>query len=140
MIDEKLLMALRERAARQGVLTTDDLRAVLPIDTLSADDLAMVVLQLEDSGVSLEVPDDLLGSSRRRTPTSSQTPVFQLPGAQAPVRNTSHRAPSPGVSPDSFAPHEPLVITATNADGWRFVAAAGAIVGLGALMLFYFTR
>ena len=88
MIDEKLLATLRARAARQGFLTTDDLRAVLPIDTLSADDLAMIVLQLEDVGVSLEVSNNLLGSSRRQTPTSSQTPVIQLPGARR--RQASH--------------------------------------------------
>lgn len=140
MIDEKLLAVLRERAARQGVLTIDDLRAVLPIDTLSADDLAMVVLQLEEVGVSLEIPDDLLGSSRRHTPTSLQAPVIQLPGAQAPMGSTSQRAQAPGVSPDAFASQEPLVATAANSDGWKFVTAAAAIVGLGALALFYFSR
>lgn len=140
MIDEELLATLRERAARQGFLTTDDLRAVLPIDTLSADDLAMIVLQLEDVGVSLEVPDDLLGSSRRHTPTSLQTPVMQLPGAQAPMRNTSQRAAAPGISPDAFTSHEPLSATPVNADGWKFVAAAVAIIGLGAITLFYFSR
>jgi len=140
MIDEKLLATLRARAAQQGFLTTDDLRAVLPIDTLSANDLAMIVLQLEDVGVSLEIPNNLLGSSRRQTPTSSQTPVIQLPGAQAPMRSTSQRAAAPGVSPDAFASQEPLNVAAINVDGWKFVAAAGAIIGLGALMLLYFSR
>ncbi|MDP2358729.1 MAG: hypothetical protein Q8M31_22105 [Beijerinckiaceae bacterium] len=140
MIDDKLLATLRERARGQGVLTTDDLRAVLPIETLSADDLAMIVLQLEDAGLSLEVTDDLLGTSRRRRPTSPQTPVFQLPGTQTPVRSASQRAPAPGVSPDAFSPQEPIGATAANASGWKFVAAAGALIGVGALMLFYFTR
>ena len=96
--------------------------------------------KLEDVGVSLEVSNNLLGSSRRQTPTSSQTPVIQLPGAQAPMRSTSQRAAAPGVSPDAFASQEPLNVAAINVDGWKFVAAAGAIIGLGALTLFYFSR
>ena len=140
MIDGKLLATLRERAKGQVVLTTDDLRAVLPIKTLSADDLAMIVLQLEDAGVSLEVTDDLLGTSRRRTPTSPQTPVFQLPGTQTPVRSTIQPAQAPGGSPDAYAPQEPIGANAANADGWKFVAAASAIIGVGALILFYFSR
>ncbi len=140
MIDDKLLATLRERAAKQGTLTTDDLRAVLPIETMSADDLAMVVLRLEDAGVSLEVTDDLLGSSRRRTPSSSQTPVFQLPGSQAPMRSTSQHAAAPGVSPDSYASQQPMQAPASSVGAWKFVAAAGAIVALGAAALLFFLR
>ena len=109
MIDGKLLATLRERVKGQVVLTTDDLRAVLPIETLSADDLAMIVLQLEDAGVSLEVTDDLLGTSRRRTPTSPQTPVFNCPGrkrqceAQASPRRrrAGHQTPTRRRSPSA---------------------------------------
>lgn len=139
-MDDRLLAQLRERAERNGALTTDDLRAVLPIETMSADELAMVVLRLEDVGVSVDVSDDLMGSSRRRTPTSSQTPVFQLPGSQAPTRGASQHAAAPGVAPDSYASQQPVHAPASSIGAWKFVAVAGAIVAIGAAALLFFLR
>ena len=48
----------------QGGLTSEDLRKALPIDAMSPEDLALVVVHLEEEGVPVELDESLLGLTR----------------------------------------------------------------------------
>ena len=48
----------------QGGLTSEDLRRALPIDAMSPEDLALVVVHLEEEGVPVELDESLLGLTR----------------------------------------------------------------------------
>ncbi len=138
MIDEEQIKLLRRRAERQGALTTSDLREVLPVDEISADELALVVLQLEEAGVTIEIDEALMGASRRRTTTSPETAVINLPGARGGIRDVaSTRVSTPDLSADVFIPTEPVErATPKQPDAWRFVAAAALLIAIGALAAF----
>lgn len=142
MIEGEKIDLLKERAARQGALTTVDLREVLPVDQMSADELALVVVKLEEAGVSIELEEALMGSSRRLTPTSQQIPVINLPGAQGSAQNADMmQAAAPGLSPDVHRPSEPLYrATPEHTGAWKFVAAAGALIGVGVIAVFFLAR
>jgi len=54
------LDGLLELGRRQGGLTAEDLRHALPLETMSAEDLAGVVAGLEEAGVDVEIDPTLL--------------------------------------------------------------------------------
>ena len=142
MIEHEKIELLRQRASRQGAVTTGDLREILPIEQMSADELALVVLELEDAGVPIEVDEALMGSSRRRTPTAQQIPVINLPGAQGASRSVDPmQASAPGLSPDAYRSSEPIYRATPELVGaWKFVAAAGALIVVGAIAVFFLSR
>ena len=138
--DEKFGVLL-DRARRFGGLTTQDIMEVFPVQTMSANELAMLVLRLEDAGVPLELEDELIGGSRRREPTAPAAPAINLPGAQQPGRNERQPAPAPGLAPDAHRGTEPVQQAAPAGDsGWTFVVIAGLLVALGALGLLFLSR
>jgi hypothetical protein len=55
-IMDRLTMLGRER----GHLTTQDLRLNLPVDRMSAEEIALIVMQLEGSGVAVELEGSLI--------------------------------------------------------------------------------
>ena len=141
MIDDAVLRAIRERGARRGFVTVEDIRATLPIDEMNADEIAMIVVQLEDAGVSVELDEDLIGSSRRRGVAPQDVRAIELPGAPPGKPGATRPAPVPGVAQDAYETAEPINDTApTGPSGWIFVAAAAGVVALGALLLLFIYR
>lgn len=142
MIDEEKIESLRRRAQRQGPITTDVLREILPIEEMSADELALAVLQLEETGVMIEIDEALMGASRRRSTTSPETAVINLPGARGGIRDVaSTRVSTPDLSADVFTPTEPVErATPKQPDAWRFVAAAALLIAIGGLAAFLLSR
>lgn len=141
MIDDAGLAEIRERGSRRGFVTVEDIRATLPIDEMNADEIAMIVVQLEEAGVSVELDEDLIGSSRRRDVASQEAPAIELPGAPPVKPGATKPAPAPGVAQDAYATAEPINTTApAGPGGWIFVLAAAALVALGALLLFFIYR
>lgn len=55
MIDSGTLARLVALGRRKGHLTNQDLEAVLPVSAMSAEDIALVVVHLEDAGVPVEL-------------------------------------------------------------------------------------
>jgi hypothetical protein len=45
---------------RQGHLTTEEVRHALPVDAMSPDEIALVVVHLEDQGIPVELEESLL--------------------------------------------------------------------------------
>ncbi|MGE7415729.1 RNA polymerase sigma factor region1.1 domain-containing protein [Methylobacterium tarhaniae] len=112
----------------RGGLTPDDLRQALPVDRMSAEDIAMVLIELEEAGVPVD-PDEALLQPGRPLPPSG---AFRLPDPPAPAA-----APAP-------APEAPAAVTAPPAPSPRRAApgparggAHRAVVwaGLAALVL-----
>lgn len=59
-LDRTILDRLTSLGRERGHLTTEDLRLNLPVDRMSAEEIALIVVQLEGSGVAVELEDDLI--------------------------------------------------------------------------------
>jgi len=144
MIDGASLESLRRRGLQRGFLTTSDLREALPIHQMDADEIALLVVRLEEAGINVELEDDLddlIGSSRRRATTPQEPSSVDLPGAPPSRLDATRPAQAPGVTQDAYAAGGQVTETApANSRGWIFVAAAGAVIALGAAVLFALGR
>ena len=56
-LDRNTLDRLIALGRRQGQLTTEDLRASLPIESMSAEEIALIVVHLEESGIAVELEE-----------------------------------------------------------------------------------
>lgn len=74
-LDRNILDRLIDLGQRQGQLTTADLRATLPVEAMSAEEIAQVVVQLEERGVAVELETALLNPQTKSKP-------IQAPGAE----------------------------------------------------------
>lgn len=142
MIDEEKIEMLRLRSDRQGAIATGDLREILPVDEMSADELALVVLELEEAGVVIEIDESLMGSSRRRTTTSPQAAVINLPGASGGIGDiAATQVSKTDRSAHAFSPTEPVErATPEHSGAWRLVAGATIVIAIGALVTLLLSR
>ncbi|MDB5570439.1 MAG: hypothetical protein JWN93_1622 [Hyphomicrobiales bacterium] len=135
MIDRSAFQALVDLGRRKGRLETQDIARYMPVERMDAEDLALVLLELEQAGVEVELDDHLLTRTPAR-PTSPAPEVapIDLPGASprqkdpltTPVdAGSSFQAASPGLS---SAP------AARPAATGRLAKIAGGVAGLAALV------
>ncbi len=66
MISTTLVDHLMETGRQQGGLEIDDIRRALPVDTMSAEELANVLARLEEAGISVEIDSALLTPRHRK--------------------------------------------------------------------------
>ncbi len=59
-LDRTILDRLTILGRERGHLTTEDLRLNLPVERMSAEEIALIVVQLEGSGVAVELEDSLI--------------------------------------------------------------------------------
>lgn len=83
----------------QGWLGPDDLRRALPVDRMSAEDIALVLIELEEAGISVDPDEALLRTGRPLPPAG--TVRLPEPGAEAPP------PPAPEAPPAATAPPAP---------------------------------
>ncbi|WP_414474028.1 RNA polymerase sigma factor region1.1 domain-containing protein [Microvirga sp. M2] len=88
--DSDILGRLVSLGRERGHLTTADLRASLPIERMSAEEIALVVVHLEETGVPVELEESLL-------------PAHQKPAAPGP-RRSAQIIPFPGPRARQGAP------------------------------------
>ena len=94
MIDSSTMARLVALGRAKGHLTIEDLKAALPVDTMDPEDIALVVVHLEDAGIPVELDERLLG---RPSPAGPVTrPVAGSTTSTGPGR---HPPPTPGQSP-----------------------------------------
>ena len=74
IISADALRRLVATGRSQGGLTSEDLRRALPVDAMSAEDLALVVVHLEEEGVAVELDESLLGLTRANERRSGSRP------------------------------------------------------------------
>lgn len=65
MISTTLVDRLIETGRQQGGLEVNDIRRALPVDTMSAEELAEVLARVEEAGISVEIDSALLTPRHR---------------------------------------------------------------------------
>jgi hypothetical protein len=78
-IDKDTLQRLIALGQRKGRLSPEDLLTGLPVDRMSAEDIALVVLEIEEAGVPVEVEETLAMLARPGERPSMPVPVAPLP-------------------------------------------------------------
>ncbi|BCM84302.1 RNA polymerase sigma factor region1.1 domain-containing protein [Methylobacterium indicum] len=70
----------------RGGLTPDDLRQALPVDRMSAEDIALVLIELEEAGIPVDPDEILLRGGGTPLPAGAvRLPEPPAPGPDAPV-------------------------------------------------------
>ncbi len=113
---------------RRDGLTTEDLRQALPVAGMSADAIALVVIELEEAGIPVDLDQTLLGGGRG----PGAAPVPATPGPEA--------LPPPPAEPPAPATAAPRGAAPPNAapapgPGRAGAHRAVAIAGLAAVVL-----
>jgi Sigma-70 factor, region 1.1 len=62
MISTTAVDHLMQLGRRRGGLHIDDIRQVLPVDTMTIEELADVVARLEEAGIAFEIDENLAPS------------------------------------------------------------------------------
>jgi len=136
MIGRDTLDRLVELGRRRGRLTSEDLRTALPVERMAPEDIALVVLELEDAGVDVQVDDNLLARPGSPAP-APDLPVIDLPGTAPPRGEALSPAPTPGVA--AAAPGRPSPATRmapARRASWWFVISTFILIALLSLGLF----
>jgi hypothetical protein len=113
IISRDTLDCLVAMGRRDGGLTTGDLRRALPVDAMSAEDLALVVVHIEEEGVSVELDESLLGltraDGRRPGPGPDADGIVLSPAdtAETPSRSRPSMLSGPLPSPTTSASEYP---------------------------------
>ncbi|WP_165937964.1 RNA polymerase sigma factor region1.1 domain-containing protein [Methylobacterium segetis] len=136
-IDRNTLNLLIAFGKQKGRLSPEDLLAALPMDGLSAEDIALLVLEIEEAGVPVELEETLLTVSRAEGPPSVSNPLA-LPSEPAsgishqPRELTSATAPSLTTVglPAQDGSAQPVDGLADRTQVSRIVAVAGFITFL----------
>jgi hypothetical protein len=137
-LDSNTLDRLITLGRQQGQLTTLDLETNLPIHSMSAEDIALIVVHLEDAGVPVELDDSLMAPSPKpaAVPTRSAE-IIPFPDRAAASRMKKRSAPLQKASPVKAA--EPAFVQQEKRAAHWAVAIGGLLVlalMVGALILF----
>lgn len=137
-LDSNTLDRLISLGRKQGQLTTRDLETNLPIHSMSSEEIALIVVHLEESGVPVELDDSLVTPHAKPVSTSTRSAeIIPFPDRAASSRTKKRAAPlqkADPVQPDT----RPFVQREKRAAHWA-VAVAGLLVlvlMVGALILF----
>ncbi len=131
-IDRSTLDRLVTLGRTKGHLTNEDLQAALPVDSMGADDIALVVVHLEEAGIPVELDESLLTSQPSKPPT--ETHAFEILSPEKPVDSPSLERPDL-----SSLDIQPSLLS--NVHGSENQAASGAhkaiiLAGIAVLALF----
>ena len=137
MIDSSIIARLVALGRAKGHLTIEDLKAALPVDTMDAEDIALVVVHLEDAGVPVELDERLLGRpSTGRPPTRPVEVVLPATGPSRHPPRTSDQPLSGAEAQSSAEP--PKAEQRSGPSAHMAVLGAGillVLLALGALVL-----
>jgi hypothetical protein len=87
---DRLIALGRER----GHLTNQDLEANLPIASMSAEEIALIVVHLEETGVPVELDDSLLSPNAKVSPAPAKSAeIIPFPDRAAAARMKRRTAP-----------------------------------------------
>ncbi|MGO4389100.1 RNA polymerase sigma factor region1.1 domain-containing protein [Microvirga sp. 2YAF29] len=123
--DRTLLNRLAILGRERGHLTTEDLRLNLPVDRMSAEEIALIVVQLEGSGVAVELEDSLISPAPEPAPRRSAEII------PFPKRPTTDRARPRPVPLKPAMPHpvveDPIQVEETTPLSLWIFALAGVL-------------
>jgi hypothetical protein len=136
-LDSNTLDRLIALGRQQGQLTTRDLETNLPIQSMSAEDIALIVVHLEETGIPVELDDSLMAPHPKPNAAPARSAeIIPFPDRAAAARMKKRTAPLQKAPPAQAAPA--FVQQEKRAAQWA-VAAAGLLVlalMVGALILF----
>jgi hypothetical protein len=135
-LDRNTLDRLIDLGRRQGQLTTEDLRASLPIESMSAEEIALIVIHLEESGVAVELEDSLL------RPNPGPTPPATMSAEIIPFPRPAKPRPKPKVALLETVAAAPLAARPQPEAGpsraIHWIVAAAAVLALAVVGLVIF--
>jgi hypothetical protein len=136
-LDSNTLDRLIALGRQQGQLTTLDLETNLPIHSMSAEDIALIVVHLEDAGIPVELEDSLMAPHPRpaAAPTRSAE-IIPFPDCAAAGRMKKRAAP---LQKAVSAQAQPAFVQQEKRAAHWAVALGGLLVlalMVGALVLF----
>lgn len=121
-IDRSTVESLILLGQQRGGLTNQDLQAALPVGSMSAEDIALIVMQLEDAGVSVDLDESLsVGSQRTATPPRRSADILPFP-------KSPHGRPKSSPGPVSLET-KPRVLDAKRPMQPRVRGAHWAVIG-----------
>lgn len=82
MVTEAALNELIDRARRQGTVSLEDIQKVLPIDSMTMEEISYVLTRLDQAGFDLEIDPALLSTEGR--PASKGMPAAAPPETAVP--------------------------------------------------------
>jgi len=86
-VDNTIMDRLLLLGRKQGHLTNQDLQANLPVDAMSAEEIALVVVHLEEAGVPVELDDGMAASNPKIDPEPVRTAeIIPFPDRSAAAR------------------------------------------------------
>lgn len=137
-LDSNTLDRLITLGRQQGLLTTLDLETNLPIHSMSPEEIALIVVHLEESGVPVELDDSLMAPNPKTAaaPTRSAE-IIPFPDRAAASRKKKRPAPLQKAAAVQAA--EPAFVQQEKRAAHWAVAVAGLLVlalMVGALILF----
>jgi hypothetical protein len=99
-LDSNTLDRLIALGREQGHLTTQDLEANLPIASMSAEEIALIVVHLEEIGIPVELDDSLISVNAKPSPASAKSAeIIPFPDRTAAARMKRRTASLQKVSP-----------------------------------------
>jgi hypothetical protein len=72
-LDSTIMDRLAALGRKQGHLTNQDLQANLPVDAMSAEEIALIVVHLEEAGIPVELDDSLTAPNPKAGPAPVKT-------------------------------------------------------------------
>jgi hypothetical protein len=133
-LDRITLDHLISLGRRQGHLTTEDLRASLPVETMSAEEIALIVVHLEETGVPVELEESLLSPNPKPQPVPRKSAeIIPFPGPEARNRKKLKPkplkpAPAPAASQETEVKTKPVSYWIYTAAGLLALAVFGLII------------
>ncbi|MBA1157660.1 RNA polymerase sigma factor region1.1 domain-containing protein [Microvirga mediterraneensis] len=126
-LDSNTLDRLIALGRQQGHLTNRDLEDNLPIASMSAEDIALIVVQIEETGVPVELEDSLVSPNAKPSPAPVRSAVIiPFPDRAAAARMKQRKVPLQK-APSSAAATATSTVQRSRAAHWA-VAVAGVLV------------
>ncbi|MBB4041977.1 hypothetical protein GGR34_003661 [Microvirga flocculans] len=134
-LDSNILDRLIALGREQGRLTNQDLLAHLPVDAMSAEDIALIVIHLEETGIPVDLDDSLIASHAKPRPLprrSAEIIPFPDRAARMKTRTAPPRdaEPAPSKAPIPGKPESKAVRRAAAAAGLLVLVAMVSLIAL----------
>lgn len=133
-LDSTTLDRLIALGRQRGHLTTEDLQASLPIAGMSAEEIALIVVHLEEMGVAVEIEEALLAPNAKPVPRPSAE-IILFPGPS--VKNVPPGKSRP-LQTSKPAPPEPSQAKDTSVRPAHWIVAAAGFFALAVFLLVIF--
>jgi hypothetical protein len=128
--DSSTLDRLIALGRKQGHLTNQDLEANLPIASMNAEEIALIVVHLEETGIPVELDDSLISPNGKQTSASARSAeIIPFPDRAAAAWMRRRTAPL-----QKAHPSQPDAVRSTK-PGKRSAHWAVALSGLLVLVL-----